>query len=258
MAALKAARDALNTTGAHGFALVATSSNRVKLAQLVSGREHAFYGAQLIDFAPLGDKFIAWLLAHVNLATKPSPPATMAAFERCGRRPELLLAALRSLVLTPGASSAQQVDERLQQEVDRAVDVLRQAFEEELDQLPALQRALLARVAHPRRALCCVCRSYAGSAQGGLGRLRGRCVRTGRGLERAGRTRRTGCQGPDLEAQARGVLAGRSPTCRLDRAAWGCLAGKPGGRRLKDFRGKKAQTWPALCQLWQAPASGAS
>lgn len=73
----------------------------------------------------------------------------MAAFERCGRRPELLLAALRSLVLTPGASSAQQVDERLQQEVDRAVDVLRQAFEEELDQLPALQRALLARVAHP-------------------------------------------------------------------------------------------------------------
>lgn len=55
---LKAARNTLNTDpGRYGMQLVATGSNRDKLATLVNGREQAFYGADMVptwcSFQPL-------------------------------------------------------------------------------------------------------------------------------------------------------------------------------------------------------------
>ena len=69
--ALKAAGDELNSTKHHGLRVVATGSNRDKLAMLRAGRDQAFYGAPLVSFPHLDASYVKWFCDNADLP-KPS------------------------------------------------------------------------------------------------------------------------------------------------------------------------------------------
>ena len=95
--ALKAARDDLNGSGNHGLRIVATGSNRDKLAMLRNSRDQAFFGAPLVAFPPLGQDFVRWFCAGTGLSAALDPDTVGALFERAAFRPEILGAAADSL-----------------------------------------------------------------------------------------------------------------------------------------------------------------
>ena len=91
--ALKAARDELNSSRHHGLRIVATGSNRDKLAMLRNSKDQAFFGAPLQPFPPLGQDYIAWFCQGVDLPGPLNPDEVERLFERAARRPEILGAA---------------------------------------------------------------------------------------------------------------------------------------------------------------------
>ena len=95
---LKAARDSLNTdSGLHGLQLIATGSNRDKLAGLVNNRDQAFFGAELSNFPPLGLDYIRWLIPKSKLAL--DEQATFQVFQDLGSRPEPMTKALKEVAM---------------------------------------------------------------------------------------------------------------------------------------------------------------
>ena len=95
--ALKAARDELNSSRHMGLRIVATGSNRDKLAMLRNSRDQAFFGAPLINFPPLGADYIGWFCERVDLPGPLDPEQVLALFRRASFRPELLGAAADAL-----------------------------------------------------------------------------------------------------------------------------------------------------------------
>ena len=95
--ALKAARDELNSSEHYGLRIVATGSNRDKLAMLRNSKDQAFFGAPLVAFPPLGADYIQWFCKGVGLAGPLNPDAVMKLFEGAGHRPEILGAAADSI-----------------------------------------------------------------------------------------------------------------------------------------------------------------
>jgi hypothetical protein len=95
--ALKAARDALNSSAHHGLRLVCTGSNRDKLAMLRNSKDQAFYGAPLVPFPHLGRDYVEWFCHNVDLPVALEPEAVWQMFEKAGWRPELLGAAADAL-----------------------------------------------------------------------------------------------------------------------------------------------------------------
>jgi hypothetical protein len=95
--ALKAARDELNSSEHFGLRIVATGSNRDKLAMLRNSKDQAFFGAPLVAFPPLDAGYIQWFCKGVGLAGPLEPDAVTKLFERAGFRPEILGAAADSL-----------------------------------------------------------------------------------------------------------------------------------------------------------------
>nr|WP_315597701.1 ATP-binding protein [uncultured Cupriavidus sp.] len=91
--ALKAARDELNSSRHFGLRIVATGSNRDKLAMLRAGRDQAFMGAPLIGFPPLGMDFVQWFCNRLDLGNTLDPVLAYEVFKRASFRPELLGAA---------------------------------------------------------------------------------------------------------------------------------------------------------------------
>ncbi|MDH3210251.1 MAG: ATP-binding protein [Burkholderiaceae bacterium] len=90
MFALKAARDELNSSSHHGMRIVATGSNRDKLALLRNNRDQAFFGAPLVEFPHLGRDYIEWFCSHVNLPGQLDIDAAYTLFVEAGFRPEVL------------------------------------------------------------------------------------------------------------------------------------------------------------------------
>ncbi len=95
--ALKAARDELNSSAHFGLRIVATGSNRDKLAMLRNSRDQAFFGAPLIAFPPLDMGFVEWFCGGVKLAAQLDPGAVWPLFEKASFRPEILGAAADEL-----------------------------------------------------------------------------------------------------------------------------------------------------------------
>lgn len=95
--ALKAARDELNSSRHHGLRVVATGSNRDKLAMLRNSRDQAFFGAPLVNFPPLGSDYVHWFCERADLPAKLDPDQVMDLFRRAAFRPELLGAAADAL-----------------------------------------------------------------------------------------------------------------------------------------------------------------
>ncbi|SCK37989.1 hypothetical protein VAR608DRAFT_3520 [Variovorax sp. HW608] len=91
--ALKAGRDELNGSGHHGLRIVATGSNRDKLAMLRNSKDQAFFGAPLVQFPALGADFIEWFCSRIQLPAPLSPPDVEKLFARAAFRPEVIGAA---------------------------------------------------------------------------------------------------------------------------------------------------------------------
>lgn len=104
--ALKAARDELNSAPHHGLRVVATGSNRDKLAVLRNSRDHAFFGAPLQPFPALDRGYIDWFCTHAELPGPLDPDAVAGLFQRAGARPEILNAAADAVRLDLAVGAA--------------------------------------------------------------------------------------------------------------------------------------------------------
>lgn len=140
---LKAARDALNLAG-KGMQVIATGSNRDKLAMLVNGREQPFFGATMVDFPKLGQDYIDWVCGKANIGL--DPEKTFAVFKETGSRPEMILPAIRSLRLQPPADG-ESLDATFAQLVRAGLIQAKEDFLHTLANLPVLQAAVLRELA---------------------------------------------------------------------------------------------------------------
>ena len=95
--ALKAARDEVNSSEHFGLRVVATGSNRDKLAMLRNSKDQAFFGAPLVAFPPLGRDYINWFCHEVKLEDPLDPDTVEALFKRAAWRPEILGAAVDAI-----------------------------------------------------------------------------------------------------------------------------------------------------------------
>ena len=95
--ALKAARDELNSSAHHGLRIVATGSNRDKLAMLRASKDQAFFGAPLVAFPPLGKDYIAWFIARLDFKDELDLELVHDWFSKAAFRPEVLGAAVDAL-----------------------------------------------------------------------------------------------------------------------------------------------------------------
>lgn len=96
--ALKAARDELNSSAHHGLRIVATGSNRDKLAMLRSSKDQAFFGAPLVNFPSLGPDYIDWFIAHLPFRRELDAAQVYRWFGEAAFRPEILGGAVDALV----------------------------------------------------------------------------------------------------------------------------------------------------------------
>jgi hypothetical protein len=96
--ALKAARDELNSSSHHGLRIVATGSNRDKLAMLRNSKDQAFFGAPLVNFPPLGPDYIDWFIAHLPFRQELDAAQVYQWFSEAAYRPEILGGAVDALV----------------------------------------------------------------------------------------------------------------------------------------------------------------
>jgi hypothetical protein len=98
MAALKSARDQMNTPDKINLMLVMSGSDRDKLLRLVNGNAAPFYGSQIQRMPELGEDFIAHLARLIEQQRADLIPVDQArlskAFERFGSRPQFFLHAL--------------------------------------------------------------------------------------------------------------------------------------------------------------------
>ncbi len=143
---LKAARDSLNTDpGMYGMQLVATGSNRDKLATLVNGREQAFYGADMVDFPTLGKDYVQWLLERARLDLDPN--LSFLVFQGLGCRPEPFRQALSQTRMQLAVHPEQDGLALLQSLAKRGAQSARADFVNTVANLPPLQAALLRELA---------------------------------------------------------------------------------------------------------------
>ena len=114
--ALKAARDEVNSSKHSGLRIVATGSNRDKLAMLRNSKDQAFFAAPLVPFPPLDFAFVQWFCNGVDLPEKLDPIQVNILFERASNRPEILAAAADAIRYDFGIKP-----EEVVQKFDRAV-----------------------------------------------------------------------------------------------------------------------------------------
>jgi hypothetical protein len=98
MAALKSARDQLNSPGQVHLMLVMSGSDRDKLLRLVNTNGAPFYGSQITRMPPLGQDFIDHVSRLITAQRPELAPVDgvtlLHAFERFGHRPQFFMEAL--------------------------------------------------------------------------------------------------------------------------------------------------------------------
>lgn len=142
----RAARDSLNTdTGRYGMQLVATGSNRDKLAALVNGREQAFYGADMVQFPTLGKDYVQWLVGRAKLNL--DIDLAMEVFQSLGSRPEPFRKALSQTRLQGALDPAQYSNAMLASLAAKGVSDSKTDCLNTVASLPPLQSALLRELA---------------------------------------------------------------------------------------------------------------
>lgn len=98
MAALKSARDQLNSPGRINLLLVMSGSDRDKLLRLVNTNGAPFFGSQIQRMPELGPDFIAHIVRLIERQRPDMAPvdqdALFQAFQRFGHRPQFFMEAL--------------------------------------------------------------------------------------------------------------------------------------------------------------------
>ncbi|WP_323613556.1 hypothetical protein [Pseudomonas putida] len=155
MFALKAARDHLNRGDRpDGLRLVFTGSSRDKLANLVLKSKQPFYGASITAFPLLGRDFVDFVTGVWNgrLAASNQFKAEDLeyAFERVGRRPEMLGKLLTEVSI--GLGEAGNLGELLRTGALNHQAGVWSDYESAWNELSALQQAVLAVMAERTRA----------------------------------------------------------------------------------------------------------
>jgi hypothetical protein len=142
--ALKAARDALNSSAHHGLRIVATGSSRPKLALLRASKDQAFFKAMMRNFPALGMDYVAWFVANTGLERPLDVGRTGLSFERAAWRPEVLVQALGELIDENGVPpSADRVDDLFEAAVESAIEESDEAMVKVVRGLTPLQGAVL-------------------------------------------------------------------------------------------------------------------
>lgn len=144
--ALKAARDSLNTdSNMFGMQLIATGSNRDKLAALVNSREQAFYGADMVNFPSLGKDYIQWMVERSKLPL--DVDGTFRVFQEVGFRPEPMRKALMATKLKLAIEPALNPDHSLAEAARADIQGAKTDFLNSVANLPPLQGAILREIA---------------------------------------------------------------------------------------------------------------
>ena len=116
MAALKAARDKLNSPGQGRLMLVMSGSDRDKLLRLVNTNGAPFYGSTVQRMPELDKDFIAFVTSLIEQQTPTLKPVDadklLEAFQRFGSRPQFFSAALAE-ALSPLTSSEERFEEQV-------------------------------------------------------------------------------------------------------------------------------------------------
>lgn len=140
--ALKAARDELNSSAHHGLRVVATGSNRDKLAMLRNSKDQAFFGAPLVNFPPLGPDYIDWFIGHLPFRQELDAAQVYQWFAETAYRPEILGGAVDALLYTLEARPGQFAP-RLQQLIQTQVQASNDEALRVVHSLTPLQSAVL-------------------------------------------------------------------------------------------------------------------
>jgi hypothetical protein len=140
--ALKAARDELNSSSHFGLRVVATGSNRDKLAMLRNSKDQAFFGAPLVEFPLLGMDFVSWFCDRTNLGAALDPEMVWTLFQQASFRPEMLGAAADQLRFVFGIEP-DQVNRRFSDEVESQIAEAEAQSLRVINSLTPLQSAVL-------------------------------------------------------------------------------------------------------------------
>lgn len=140
--ALKAARDELNSSAHHGLRVVATGSNRDKLAMLRNSKDQAFFGAPLVNFPPLGPDYIAWFIGQLPFGPELDAAQVHQWFTEAAHRPEILGGAVDALLYDLDARPGQ-FAQRLHQLVQAQVQASNAEALRVVHSLTPLQSAVL-------------------------------------------------------------------------------------------------------------------
>lgn len=140
--ALKAARDELNSSKHSGLFIVATGSNRDKLALLRNSKDQAFFMAAIAAVPHLGADYIRWFCEHADLQAPLQPESVDALFAQTGHRPELLYAAADEVRLD-FTCQPHEVPQRFAQAIGSQIKAMEQESLRIVQSLSPLQRAVL-------------------------------------------------------------------------------------------------------------------
>lgn len=98
MAALKSARDQLNSPGNPALMIVMSGSDRDKLLRLVNSNAAPFFGSQITKMPPLGLDYVDFVARQIERERKDlvpvDRPELAKAFEIFGSRPQFFIAAI--------------------------------------------------------------------------------------------------------------------------------------------------------------------
>lgn len=143
MFALKAARDALNASGGPGFRLLATGSNRDKLATMVEDKDQAFFKADTMPLPALGDDYLSWFDARQKIEPRPSMDALRVSFKGFGFRPEPFRAAYKAATLTNTTTVVEELNAALMTASENSLAQERITFLKSVSAMEPLQAAVL-------------------------------------------------------------------------------------------------------------------
>ena len=149
MAALKAARDKLNSPGQARLMLVMSGSDRDKLLRLVNTNGAPFYGSTVQRMPELDKDFIAFVKSLIEQQTPTLKPIDadklLLAFQRFGSRPQFFSAALAE-VLSPLASSEGRFEDQVLEAASRRQRDDEAQMESEFLSLRPIEQAVLWRL----------------------------------------------------------------------------------------------------------------
>lgn len=143
MFALKAARDALNASGGPGFRLLATGSNRDKLATMVEDKDQAFFKADTMPLPALGDDYLIWFDGRQKVDPRPSVDALRASFKGFGFRPEPFRSAYKAATITNTATEVEELDAALMAASETSLAQERTTFLKSVSAMEPLHAAVL-------------------------------------------------------------------------------------------------------------------